>query len=78
MIDGMSWVLSDMTITYIVISIVGVGIILYTYLKQRGNMKKLMNKIDDKYTKFTMTQKILCWVCLIYLTIYLLNRVGML
>ena len=74
----MSWVLSDMTITYIVISIVGVGIILYTYLKQRGNMKKLMNKIDDKYTKFTMTQKILCWVCLIYLTIYLLNRVGML
>ena len=41
-------------------------------------MKKLMNKIDDKYTKFTMTQKILCWVCLIYLTIYLLNRVGML
>ena len=33
MIDGMSWVLSDMTITYIVISIVGVGIILYTYLK---------------------------------------------
>ena len=40
-------------------------------------MKKLINKIDTKYATFNLTQKVLCWVCLIYLTIYFLNKVWM-
>ena len=39
-------------------------------------MKKLISYIDKKYDNFNFTKKFFTWIALIYLTAYVVHKLG--
>ena len=50
------------------------GCLQNNYREREERMKKWMDKIDDKYDRFNLPQKFLCWVCILYLTYYFITK----